>query len=359
MLTPGFSTTASFLLLALMQMLGCTSCGQSGAVLPVAIQPNTLKHSGFVTKGISLVAPVRAIDSTAFTTLKKTNANSVAIMPYAFCTKVDGEVHYNNGRQWWGETSEGVKETIRLAHTQSLSVMLKPHLWLQRGGYTGDLDFETEAQWQTFEASFADYTLHFAKLADSAGADIFCFATELRNPIKKRPAFFKKLIDDVKLVFHGKLTYAANWDDYEDVPFWNEMTFIGIDAYFPLSDENSPTVEQLMQGWQKYLPALQKFSAKKQLKIAFTEYGYRNSDAAAKEPWAENNQTRNDQAQANALEAFYTSFAHKDWFLGGYLWKWYIRQNAQWSVERGERLDFTPQDKIAETVVTQWYGTGN
>ena len=29
------------------------------------------------------------------------------------------------------------------------------------------------------------------------------------------------------------------------VTFWDELDFIGIDAYFPLSDKKSPTIEDL------------------------------------------------------------------------------------------------------------------
>ncbi len=89
-------------------------------------------------------------------------------------------------------------------------------------------------------------------------------------------------------------------------------------------------------------------------KIAFTEYGYRNADACAAEPWKEEGNTVNNKAQANAYEGFYESFANADWFLGGFLWKWYGENN---SGERNE-IDFTPQGKPAEEVIKKWYAPG-
>jgi hypothetical protein len=41
---------------------------------------------------------------------------------------------------------------------------------------------------------------------------------------------------EIRKIYTGKLTYAANWDDFDKVPFWKELDYIGIDAYFPLSD---------------------------------------------------------------------------------------------------------------------------
>ena len=68
---------------------------------------------------------------------------------------------------------------IQLAHEKKLSVMLKPHLWIAHGVYTGAFTLNTEKDWQLWEYSYKEYILHFASIADSLKADLFCMGTEL------------------------------------------------------------------------------------------------------------------------------------------------------------------------------------
>lgn len=194
--------------------------------------------------------------------------------------------------------------------------------------------------------------LHFAAVADSMKVEILCIGTELGASIKARPQYWVSLIDTIKRVYNGKLTYAGNWDDYKDFPFWAKLDYIGVDAYFPLADEKTPTVNSISNGWKRYSNELEKLSVKHNRKILFTEYGYQNVDYTAKEPWKENEGNQNDKAQLNALEGFYKSFAGKKWFAGGYVWKWYVDDRHH---DR-RNIDFTPQDKLAEKVIENGYG---
>lgn len=298
-----------------------------------------------------MVAPVNRIDETALQPIININANSIAIMPYAFCTIDDPVVKFNQHEQHWGENVEGVIGSIQLAHQKKISVMVKPHLWIAHGIYTGSFQPETEEGWKLWEDSYRDYILQFAKIADSLKAEIFCMGTELGAAIKARRRFWSSLIDTIKTTFKGKLTYAANWDDYTIFPFWHQLDYIGVDAYFPLATEKTPSINSLKTGWEKYSDELEKISLKFNRPVLFTEYGYRNVDFTGAEPWKENNGNQNDQAQANALEAFYHSFAHKKWFAGGFVWKWYLEETRK----RKQKIDFTPQGKPALKVIENWY----
>ncbi|MEP7252787.1 MAG: hypothetical protein ABI683_10425 [Ginsengibacter sp.] len=307
--------------------------------------------SHFAVKGVGLVATVNEIDTNAFLEIRNINANAIAIMPYGFCSEEQPVVAYNSPRQWWGEKDIGVATCIKIAREKNLAVMVKPHLWIRDGQYSGQFDLANDDAWKLWEDGYLNYIIHFAKIADTAGADIFCIGTELGNSIKERPVFWDRLIDSVRQVFHGKLTYAANWDDYDDVPFWKKLDYIGIDAYFPLSGSNTPSTDQLAKGWRKYLPPLEKIAKENNRRVLFTEYGYRNSNACAAEPWKENGNDANDVAQANAYEAFYESFSNKNWFAGGFVWKWY----AEHYFHKKNKVDFTPQGKPAANVIERWY----
>ncbi len=308
-------------------------------------------RSGFLIKGVGLVATVNEIDSNEFAGIKSINANAIAIMPYAFCSTGKPFVIYNSHKQWWGETDKGVVSCVQMAKKNNLSVMIKPHLWIQSGEYTGKFSLSDEESWKVWEDSYLDYILHFAKIADSTHAELFCIGTELGNTISQRPLFWNRLIDTVKKNYHGQITYAANWDDYNIVPFWKQLNFIGIDAYFPLVNDVTPSAESIADAWNHYLPDLEKISNDNGRPVLFTEYGYRNAGACAAEPWKEDAASINNTAQANAYEGFYKAFANKNWFAGGFVWKWYGEHNPP----SKNKIDFTPQEKPAEEVIRRWY----
>ncbi|MEO7292091.1 MAG: hypothetical protein ABIW34_03250 [Ginsengibacter sp.] len=305
----------------------------------------------FSIKGISIVAPQSPIDSIALQPIVDIHANSISLMPYAFCTLENPEVRYNQHGQHWGENIDGVIGCIKLAHQKKISVMLKPHLWIGHGVYTGTFSLNSEKEWQIWEASYQNYMLHFAIVADSMKAEIFCIGTELGNSIKERPKFWNSFIDTIRKTFHGKLTYAANWDDYKKIPFWDKLDYIGVDAYFPLAKDETPSINSLKNGWEKYMEELQKVSEENKRPVLFTEYGYRNVDYNSAEPWKENDGKQNDEAQVNAYEAFYESFAGKKWFAGGFVWKWYVDNGRH----RRNSIDFTPQSKPAAKSIESWY----
>jgi hypothetical protein len=308
--------------------------------------------SAFLIKGICLVAPVTPIDSTALQPIVNIYANSIAVMPYAFCNPENPVIRFNNKKGWWGESDEGVINCIKLARQKNLTVMLKPHLWIGRGLYTGAFTLPTEKGWKIWEESYQNYILHFAKIADSMKAEIFCIGTELGESIRQRPEFWNSFIDTIKKTFRGKLTYAANWDDYKNFPFWQKLDYIGVDAYFPLINDKKPDVIGLKKEWSKYSSELEKISTQYKRAVMFTEYGYRNVDYNAAEPWKENEGNQNDEAQVNAYEAFYQTFAAKKWFAGGFVWKWYLNEGRH----RRSEIDYTPQNKPAAKVIEKWYG---
>lgn len=312
---------------------------------------NGVSMQGAITiKGISLVAPVQPIDGSALQPILHVNANSVALMPYAFCLSENPEVKYNHRGQWWSESDEGVMGCIELAHRQKMAVMVKPHLWIAHGMYTGAFTNGNEKNWMLWQESYRNYILHFAAIANRLHAEILCIGTELGATVRDRPQFWDSLIIAVRQVYHGKLTYAANWDDYKTFPFWAKLDYIGVDAYFPLATDKTPSVKSLKKGWEKYTTELETMSARYDRPILFTEYGYRNVDYNCAEPWKENDGNENPKAQVNAFEAFYQSLAGRKWFAGGFVWKWYADK-----FHRSTTIDFTPQNKPAGKVIERWY----
>ncbi|MGB5369276.1 MAG: glycoside hydrolase, partial [Flavobacteriaceae bacterium] len=154
--------------------------------------------------------------------------------------------------------------------------------------------------------------------------------------------------------YKGKLTYAANWDEFQRTSFWDDLDYIGIDAYFPLSDEKLPSVEQLRVGWQRWKPSIAALAKEQNKPILFTEFGYRSMDYTAKKPWLVDRDVDNVnlEAQVNATRAIMEEFWNEEWFAGGYVWKWFIEHQSAGGAKDNQ---FTPQNKPAEAVIGQYY----
>jgi hypothetical protein len=305
--------------------------------------------------GVSFVASREEVTQENIDPIIKINANYAAIMPFAFTRNLhEPSLVFNTDRQWFGETKRGAEQYIEQLHKNKIKVMLKPQIWVWRGEFTGDILMDNDADWQEFEQSYSDFILTYAALAEKAQVDIYCIGTELEEFVKNRPEFWFELITQVRAVYKGKLTYAANWDEYPRTPFWEQLDYIGVDAYFPLSEEKFPTVAIMRQGWQKWKTKLADHAKEKEKPILFTEFGYRSMDYTAKKPWLvdRNEMEVNLQAQADATAAIFEEFWKEDWFAGGFVWKWFIHHSR--SGGAGDNR-FTPQNKPAEVVIRKYY----
>ncbi|MEP1033577.1 hypothetical protein [Ekhidna sp.] len=305
--------------------------------------------------GVSLVNPPRVISVDEMGEVKRINAGWVAVIPYAFSRSGEPAVTFEHDGQWWGERKVGSCKLIEYAKSHNLKVMLKPHVWVRGEGWTGDFKLSSDVNWKIWEKDFSAYIMNYAHVADSLGVEMLCIGTEYRIPARERPEFWRGMIKDIRKVYSGKLTYASNWDNYENITWWDAVDYIGIDAYFPLAEGNHPAIEEIEEGWKPIKNRLSAFSQKWNKPILFTEYGFQSANGAAGKHWEldKSSENTNEQLQADAYEATYRALINEPWFRGGFLWKWHFtsRGGGRW---RG--TEWTPQDKPAEEVIARWYG---
>lgn len=188
---------------------------------------------------------------------------------------------------------------------------------------------------------------------------MYCIGVEFSRLSTEKPEFWKELIRDVRSVYSGKITYSANWyDEFEKVEFWQELDYIGIQAYFPLASTNYPSVEELQNGWEQYLPEIESTHKKYNRKILFTEMGYRSTADGAIKPWewmeypANSDKIFSGETQANCYEAFFNTVWHKEWFAGVHIWQMrsdYVIKDLH------DNIDFTPQGKPAELIIAHGF----
>ncbi|MGM5469511.1 glycoside hydrolase family 113 [Flavobacteriaceae bacterium LMO-SS05] len=307
--------------------------------------------------GVSFVASRDSINNKHIDPVLKLNANYAAIMPFGFIKDLQHpEVVFNSERQWFGETKAGTKQYIEALKKQHIKAMMKPQIWVWRGEFTGLINMKTEEEWLQLEHTYSNFILEYAQVAQDTHTELFCIGTELEAFVANRPKYWSHLITEIKKIYKGKLTYAANWNEYTKTPFWDQLDYIGIDAYFPLSDKPTPTLQECREGWNTYKTEIKAYSEQFNKPILFTEFGYRSVDHTAKAPWNSDIEMVdvNMDAQLNATCALFDEFWKEDWFAGGFIWKWFHNYE-----ESGGKNDnqFTPQNKPVEEMIRTYYGS--
>ncbi|MEZ4792572.1 MAG: glycoside hydrolase [Gelidibacter sp.] len=305
--------------------------------------------------GVSFVASGDSISDKHVQPVVKLHANYASLMPFGFIRQLSHpEIRFNTERQWFGEREDGIKQYAEALRKKDIKIMLKPQIWVWNGEFTGFIKMANEEDWKTFESSYAAFILEYARIAQENNFEILCVGTELESFIDARPSYWKGLISEIKNVYKGKLTYAANWNEYNRTPFWDDLDYIGIDAYFPVDEKQSPTLEASKKGWQKHKSEMKTYSEKHNKPILFTEFGYRSIDYAGRAPWTVDDIDKqvNLEAQAILTQALFEEFWTEDWFAGGFVWKWFHDYE---NVGGHDNNRFTPQNKPAENVIKDYY----
>ncbi len=305
-------------------------------------------------EGVNLVSVKEKLVETHLSPIKNIHAKWVSIVP--FCdidSSNSARLIYNQPWEYYGERLEGVRQMVQTAHLSGFSVMLKPQVRESNGRYVGHINFRKKRDWKTFEQSYRAYIFAFIDIAKEENVALFCIGTELGRFVKERPKFWKKLIKDIRKVYNGELTYAANWDDYEKFPYWKELDYIGVDAYFPISKKTAPTYTELAKGWEPIVAKMKKTSKEMRKKILLTEFGYRSIERSAFKPWLHTSDAVFDEnSQANSLEALFRSVWKNDFIAGGFLWRWYPYHPT--SGGKGD-TKYTVQNKLGEEIVRKHY----
>lgn len=311
-------------------------------------------------RGVCWVGGRQIVTEKEFESLVKNNVNWISQTPFAWQrSSSDPEIRMNTNsdRVWWGESDLGIAETTQLAEKLKIKTLLKPHLWI-RDSWPGDVKMESEEKWKEWFANYKAFIIHYAKLAEANQIKILCIGTELSHATA-REAEWRNLIREIRKIYSGKLTYAANFhDEFENIKFWDALDFIGVQAYFPLSHKNNPTTQELMANWVQHLNSVERIHEKYDKPVLFTEIGYRSTNDAAIEPWKwpqENKEAVSSaETQAKCYEAFFKTAWKKPWLVGAYFWKWYPHGS-----NRLLEVDFTPQGKQAEKILMDNFSNHN
>ena len=241
---------------------------------------------------------------------------------------------------------------------------------------------------EEFFRTYTDVAVYYGKLLQEEGVELYALGSETEYLFRTRPeppllpvaynSELKGMVEAVRAVYHGSLTYDMNWysivgpEDTKQVDkVWGDLGLdvIGVSAYFPISEND------LRAGWErifsKYLQPLN--AAYPNKPIVFTEFGYLDTPDARHwmytpfetfDPaWVDKDGDHLDdgqEEQAAILAAlFETTAAHPGVVRGLFDWEMAVGSDADWASPNGYAGERTwaVRGKLAEDVVRNWFGT--
>ncbi len=259
--------------------------------------------------------------------LGELGVNWVAIHPYAWLDR--------DGHLTWEELDpddppEWLARPLREAAARGISLFVKPHLgyWGSPFRWRGEIDYPDPGERARFFEDYERWIVDVARCTRGAaafavGCELELLATEADEP------HWRRIIARVREATDARLTYAANWDGYTRVPFWDALDAIGVQAYFPLSVSLDPDEAELLAGWAPALAELESLHVRTGKPVVFTELGYDRSLSAAREPWSSRTRgaPRDDRADALQVRLLTVGLRvlerESDWLRGAFLWKWF------------------------------------
>jgi HEAT repeats len=275
---------------------------------------------------------------------------------------------------------------VRAAHAAGLRVLYKPHLEMRgfdatpseialfRGsdaaakrrlfermrregrsleGRHNEIEMRNEADWKAWFRNYGDYILAHARRAEAAGADMLCVGRELDRTVLRREADWRDLIRQIRGVYRGPLTYSANFDTYHGLGFWDALDFIGVSAYFTLSEAVDPSPAELARGWDRALTPLRELSQRFGRPVLLTEVGYPAIAGAAKAPWREDPGPADVWLQSRLYDAALRAASQRPWIVGAFPWLWEGTAQPPF-----RDPSYSIQGKPAAFTLARWYRGG-
>ena len=283
--------------------------------------------------------------------LRALGVNWIAIHPYG---RIDGDgtVGILRGLPL-GEDVRWLRRPIEEAHRLGLKIMIKPHLayWHSPFEWRGKIEFQTAEDWDRFFITYERWLTRLAEIC--ADADAFVVGTELDRTVHHE-ARWRAIIAAVRARTKGRLTYAANWDAYQRVPFWDALDVIGIQAYFPLVDHEAlPEPAELRASWRRIATELEAYGRRHHRRILLSELGYHRSATTALRPWeprpGDAARPEAEEVQRRCLQAALGAVDDSEIIVGTFLWKWFPGERAG-----GSHLMSTP---AMRAVIGEQWGT--
>jgi peptidoglycan/xylan/chitin deacetylase (PgdA/CDA1 family) len=198
-------------------------------------------------------------------------------------------------------------------NTRGFTFTLFPFLTSRDNTWRGQLEPSDFGKWSS---SYLDRLDETARLADKLGASEFLVASEMSSLYLTHAEFWRGALERYRKRLPGRPVFlVANWDQAEKIPFWDASDYVGISAYFRLSDSLDAEVSSasLRAHWKPWTERLLELSARVHKPLYVNELGYLSRKGAAFEPWGHEPPLPLDlELQAELFRAFKDAWSGRE-----------------------------------------------
>ncbi|NEE00681.1 glycoside hydrolase family 113 [Phytoactinopolyspora halotolerans] len=243
-------------------------------------------------------------------------------------------------------TDDELRWAIRRARELGLRVCLKPTVNCADGTWRAfiaffDQDVPGEPSWTEWFASYREFILHYARIAQQEDCELLCIGCEMVQA-DRQERHWRELIADVRRVYDGLVTY--NCDKYQEdrLTWWDAVDVITSSGYYPSGTwtEHLDRIEGVVERWGK--------------PFFFMEAGCPSREGSAARP---NDWTLAGAASPAEQERYYREMFEactgRPWMQGFMLWDWPPRLYA--IDEAAHNDDYCVYAKPAQDVVGEHY----
>lgn len=254
----------------------------------------------------------------------------ITLLPFTFLT------NYNdNNIITFYDKDQSLIECIQLAKSKGLKVNLKCHIVPKDKVWQKYVDPSDPS---IFFPNLIEFEKHYARIAEQYGCEIFCIGEENSILSAKYREYWVQLINAVRSVFNGKITYGCNFatatDEQTTCVFLDQLDIIGLDNYTPISVglKTPYSLAKEMCGEIVYNRVMNVYNTYKK-PIMFTEFGFGKWGGGCLIPNGENvwdytPSNQRDLEMYNGMKATLDVFKNKDWFVGFWYWSEKQTNNA-------------------------------
>jgi hypothetical protein len=284
--------------------------------------------------------------------VKQLGANAVAVVPYSWMRDPGIPTILRFSDRAGSENDEGVIHTISQAKQNGMITLLKPHVWIS-GGWPGEVEMKSESDWDLFFDQYYQWISHYALLAEMYDVEALCIGVEFSKATLAKEYKWRALIGKIRALYSGQLTYAANWgEEFENIRFWDQLDFIGLNCYYPLSIKQKVKGNDLVEGFSEILKKVHTVKSRFGKPVVLTEIGFRSIESPWLQPHAESGQAAfNEVHQAMCYDAVFKAVSRYPVVDGILWWKWPTNLEVQFENDRR----FVPSGKKAEQVIERWF----
>jgi hypothetical protein len=246
-------------------------------------------------------------------------------------------------------TASNMRTFIRAAHQRHMRVLLRPLLdegsLHAAGKWRGQLAPSSTNAWF---ASYTSLVMGYAKLAQAENVEIIDIGTEL-DSLQSSTQQWLNLISSLRGVYHGQLTYSANWAIWYPSFGW-ALDFLSVDAFFPLAVSVNGTQQQLAAAWGQWVARANGFGYSYGKHVVFTELGTTSEVGSFQQPWL---WSHNTGLSLEAQRLYYAAAcqALKGRIGGVYWWEYVLDPLTAPATD----TTFDPQGKPADQEISRCY----